>query len=612
VTFSATAAGQTYFVLVLADASASGTAAVGSYTTTVSATLPGGGGPGTGPDDYPNAGEWADAANVGLDTKTGFGSIGGVIAPAGDTDLFKFTVPGSGFVDIQLNTPTGGLVDGQIRIFNSAHTQVFFDSAGIPGATASVKFAATAGEQYFVLVEPVGTAQGSYTLRLSTQPTTHFLYFPEGFSGSTINEFISMLNPNSFDVDFQVYARYETGQNDDVPVYTGSIAANSRGGVTVSTTSNQAGALVRIGVPYSLEVRSTGPLGATFSHYDFNTAVGEAFTNKTSNTWTFADVNKDTNNFRDFILYYNPGSVTAHLTVTLYYQDGSSSSFPATIDPLRRNGINFDNDTRVTRSGKMGVKITSDQPIVASLTSYNLPRGGGDGVLGDADGGSTQGVVGNISSGGGATSTISFLNTSNQPATVTITADYGRTDIPKLTRVYTIPANSQLNKNLAAVGLIAGQTAGITYSSNLPITVQAVEYKYGDGDSTTTTTSAARTYFMGDLFVNPATAGITYIEQLGLYNPGAVAIDIQATFLFADGSGSQTATFHVGAGTFSFVSLDQQPIILGHGGLVFYSLKLDSATPFVASVTHYDLFLNGGWSAAGAPIGLTNPLASLA
>ena len=36
-----------------------------------------------------------------------------------------------------------------------------------------------------------------------------------------------------------------------------------------------------------------------------------------------------------------------------------------------------------------------------------------------------------------------------------------------------------------------------------------------------------------------------------------------------------------------------------------------SATPFVASMTHYDLFLNGGWSALGAPIGLTNPLTAL-
>src|SRR6185436_1076848 len=127
---------QLYYVLVIATDGATGTAAVGGYTATVSVTLPGGGGPGPTPDDYPNAGEFNDAANIGLDARTGAGSISGVINPAGDTDLFKFTVPGTGFVDIQLNTPSGGLVDGQLKIFNAAHTLVFSDSAGLPGATA--------------------------------------------------------------------------------------------------------------------------------------------------------------------------------------------------------------------------------------------------------------------------------------------------------------------------------------------------------------------------------------------------------------------------------------------------------------------------------------------
>ncbi len=600
-----------FFVLVLADPTASGSTAVGGYTVTVSGTLPGGGGGGGGPDDFPNAGEWADAANIGLDTRTGLGSISGIINPASDTDLFKFTVPGDGIVDLQLNTPSGGLVDGQLKVYNSSRVLVFQDSAGILGATAAIKFSALAGEQYYVLVEPVGSATGSYTLRVDAQPVTHFLFFPEGFAGSTINEYVPMVNPNNVAVDFQVFARYETGANDPTPIYTGSIAANSRGGITVSTRDNQAGSLVRIGVPYSLEIRSTGPLGATFSHYDFNSSVGESFTDRVSTTWTFAEANKDHNNFRDFLLFYNPGSVTANLIVTLYYQNGTTSSFAATVDGLRRGGINFDADPRVLTGGKFGVKVQSDQPIVSSITSYNLPRSGGDGLLGDADGGNTTGVVTNVSSGAGNVSSASIVNVGDQAAVVTITADYGRTDIPKLVRVYTVAAHSEFNKLLSDVGLIAGQTAGITYSSNVPVTFQVTEYKLGDGDTSTTATSAAREYFFGDLFVNPALAGIKYIEQLGLYNPSSVAVDITATFLYADGSTPATATYHVNANTFTFVQIDQQPAILGRPGPTAFSLVLAGATPFVAGMTHYDLFLNGGWSAIGAPIGLTNPLSTL-
>lgn len=609
VTFNATGIAQ-YYILVIADPSATGSAAVGSYTVTASSTLPGGGG-GGGTDDYPNAGEWNDAANIGLDTRTGLGAISGVINPASDTDLFKFTVPGDGIVDLQLNTPSGGLVDGQLKIFNSAHTLVFQDAAGLLGATAAIKFSALAGEQYFVLVEPIGAATGSYTLRVNAQPTTHFLYFPEGFAGANINEYVPMFNPNSFAVDFQVFARYETGANPLVPIFTGTIPANTRRGITISERANPGAALVRIGVPYSLEIRSTGTLGASFSHYDFSSAIGEAFTNKLSTTWTFAEVNKDRNNYRDFLLFYNPGSVTANINITLYYQNGTTHSFMTTVDGLRRGGIGVDTNANILTSGKFGVKITSDQPIVSSLSSYNLARSGGDGLLGDADGGSTQGVVTNISAGGGATTGVSFLNTSNQAAVVTFTADYGRTDIPKLVRVFTVPAHAQLNRDLATLGLLAGQTAGLSYSSNIPVTMQVTEYKLGDGDSTTTATFAAQQFFFGDLFINPAQAGINYIEQLGLYNPSAVAVDVIATFIFNDGSAPVNATFRIEGSTFKFVQIDQQNAILSRPHTTPFSLIISSATPIVASLTHYDLFNAGGWSAVGSPIGLTNPLPTL-
>lgn len=605
---------ERYYVLVIADPSASGGTAVGSYTVTATSTLPGGGGGGGGPDDFPNAGEFNDSdtnAVIGLDARTGAGAINGIINTSGDTDLFRVNIAGSGFVDIQLNTPPGGLVDGQIKVFNSSRVLVFSDSAGILGATAAVKFSATAGEHYYILVEPVGTATGSYTVRVSTQPTTHFLYFPEGFAGSTIDEFLPIVNPNSFGVDYQVFARYETGDNADVPIFTGSIDANSRGGITITTRNNLSAALVRIGVPYSLEIRSTGPLGATFSHYDFNASVGESFTSKLSTTWTFAEVNKDRNNYRDFVLFYNPGNVTANLNVTLYYQDGGTFTFPVTVDSKRRGGINIDADSRIPRSGRFGMKITSDQPIVSSLSSYNTTRGGGDGLLGDADGGSTRGVVTNVSSGAGVVSNFSILNTNNQAATVTVVADYARTDIPKIIRVITVQPGSQFSLSLTDLGLIPGQTAGLSYSSNIPVTFSATEYQKGDGNTTTTATSAARSYFFGDLFVNPALAGIKYIEQLGLFNPANVPINVTVRFLFADGSPSTTTTLSVAANSFRFTSIDQQPAILGRSGPTAFSLILDSATPFVASLTHYDLFLNGGWSAVGAPIGLTNPLNTL-
>lgn len=602
-----TAAGQLFYVLVGAADSASGVSAVGGYTVTVVGTLPGGGGGGGQPDDFANAGEWNDAAQIGLEARSGAGAIGGIINFAGDTDLFKFTPAASGQVDIQLNTPAGGLVDGQLRVFNSSFSLIQQDAAGGPGASAVIRFTGVAGETYFLLAEPIGSATGSYTLRIATQPTTNFLYFPEGFAGSTIDEFVPLVNSNAFAVDYQIFARYETGANPNTPIATGTIPANSRGGVTISTRANQAGSLVRVGVPYALEVQSTARLGATFSHYDFSASIGESFSDRTSTIWTFAEANKDRNNYRDFMLFYNPGSVAANVTVTLFYADGQTASFTQSVPALRRGGINFDADSRVVRSGKFGVRVSSDLPIVSSLSSYNLPRSGGDGLLGDADGGSTRGVVTNIVSGAGSVASVSILNTNSAPATVTFTANYARVDIPNLVRVFNIPANSSFNVGLAGLGLLAGQTAGLLYTSNLPVTFQAWEYKFGDGNTTTSATSASREFSFGDLFVNPAQAGLTYIEQLGLYNPTGTAATVNIRFLFTDGT-STTIIRTLNAGSFDFVQIDQQTPIISRPSPTAFSLQVSSNVPFIASLTHYDLFLNGGWSALGSQVGLSNAL----
>ncbi len=606
-TFPATAGGQVFYVLAAPNDGATGVSAVGNYNIQVTAAIVGGGGGGT-PDDHADAGEFADATLILLAARDGFGAGVGNIETAGDTDLFKFVAPSTGASSVQLKTPSGGLVDGRIKIFNQALSLVGEDTSGIPGATASFNFTVTGGQTYYVLVEPVGVAIGSYTVEAAAQPVTHFLYYPEGFAGSTIDEFVPIVNPNSFAVNYSVFARYEVGTNPTTPIATGTIAPNSRGGITVSTKTGAS--LVDRGRPYALEIQATGQLGASLSHYDFNVSVGEAFTNQISTTWTFAQANKDRNTFRDFLLFYNPSNVDTQMTIELIYSDGTISSFSQTLGALRRGGINFDNDSRVTKTGRFGIKVTSASPIVASLSTYNLVNSGGDGLLGDANGGATAGVIPNVSTGGGVTSSLSFLNTNSAPATVTVVASYARVDLPDLTRVITVQAGRQSTITLASLGLINGQQAGIRYTSNLAVTASVIEYQNGDGNTTSAATFAAQRYVFGDLFVNPASAGITYIEKLGVYNPSATAIDITIQFLFTDGTTS-SRTVNVGAADFAFVKIDQESAILSRGSATAFSLVVSSATPIVASISHYDLFLNGGWSTLGAPIGLTNAIATL-
>lgn len=340
------------------------------------------------------------------------------------------------------------------------------------------------------------------------------------------------------------------------------------------------GSLVDRGRPYSLEIRSTGQIGTTFSHYDFNVSVGESFTDQTSTTWTFSQINKDANTFRDFLVFYNPGNTDANLDIELTYSDGTVSSVsPQTVRALRRGGVNVDADGRISKVGRFGIKNHLKPADRRGISTYNLSNGGGDGLLGDSDGGSKVGVIPNVSSGGGVTSSLSILtNTNSTPVTITVTASYSRVDLPDLVRVITVPANRQFSQSLATLGLINGQTAGLRYTASTAVTASVIEYQNGDGDATAAATKAARQWIFGDLLVNPDFAGIAYIERLGLYNPEPPGVDITLTYLFTD-STTATQTISLAAGDFGFVQIDQQTPILSRPGPTGFSLSVTRTRP---------------------------------
>jgi len=610
VVFNSGVAGTVYYVLVLPDAAAIGATAVGSYTVQITGQIEGGGGPGPIPDDHANAGEFGDATIIALSGLNGQGNATGVINYTGDTDLFRFTTLAAGRVWLQVNVPAGGLIDGRVKVFDAATNLLVQDSAGIPGATAALSFNASAAANYYALVEPIGAATGSYALRVAGQPLTQFLYFAEGFSGPGVDEFVPIVNPNAFAVTFQVFAHYETGTIQTTPIFSGSIPANSRGGVTVFTKSNPGASLVRLNTPYSLEIRSSAQLGATLSRYDFDVAVGESFNNQTSTTWTFAQVHKDPSLFRDFLVFYNPNATDQLATIELFYSDGQRTTFTQNIRGNRRSGINIDTDGRVSREGSFGVRITTSQPIVSALSSYNIVNGGGDGLNGDSTGGAIEGVVPQITSGSGVSTNISILNTGTITSTVTIRASYSRLDLPDLVRVYNVGAGRVLNLTGQQLGLLSGQQAGLRYTASTPVTLNTFQYRNGDGDATNTATVAALEYVIGDAYVVPAQAGINYLEQLGIYNPSAATIQVDIDILFFDGA-TATQTITIGADDFAFIAVDQFPAVLSRTGAAAFSLVISAATPIVVAFTHYDLNFNGGWGTLAAPIGLTNPLSTI-
>jgi cyclophilin family peptidyl-prolyl cis-trans isomerase len=475
---------------------------------------------------------------------------------------------------------------------------------------------------------------------------TQTVYYPEGFAGSTINEFLPLGNPNSSAVNYQVIAHSEVVSGDvqtpagwfrDRVISTGIIPPNSRGGITIS----QFGAggapgvndLVPQGVPYALEVRSTVQLAANLSHYDFGTSTGEAFTATPNTMWGFGEITKENGSDNDFLVWQNPNDADANLTITFYFQNLAPATINVTTQALRRGGLSIQNVAQVPDHTLFSAMISSDIPIVAALSHYDN-RGDQEGstALGVPGTGSRVGIIPMGSAGTGTSQEVGFLNVGSVAAVVTMVISFENpaqevTVAPTLI----IQPMSRQSFDLATLPnarVQAGDRFSIRYSVAGGVQVYASDSHSGmtDAVSNPFAIEAARAYNFAEGFMDPARAGINVFETVSLYNPNStfftgnasVTANVTFTFLYTDGfSFSHTATIE-GGGRLDLDMQTFQPI-LDQGtqnGRFFYSIRVDSDIAITAQMFHYDLTLgglqaSGGFSTLGMPVGPTTRLDSL-
>lgn len=630
ITVSALARGVRYFALVETTGSGSPT---GEYAIAVQGPAQGGG---TGPDgsevDFNNPGP------ITLDTRTGDGSVGDTISPAQDRDLFTFTTRAAGRVFVQVVTPNGSLLNASVRVLNAPNelptSTVVFDSDGVPGATANATFVSTANTQYWVIVDGLGESTGSYTIRINTQPVTNFLYYPEGYANDNIAQFVSIVNPNSVDATYNVVLRYEFGTTFETVIASQTIKANTRGGVTLVDRASFIAPGVLKDVPYSIIIESDQPLGATLAHYDFGTSLGDAFTEKTSDRWQFARVERSPGDVLDFAVVHNPNSFDIVVTYTAIAPDGTSVSVDRTVGAGRRGGLAI-NDVPQFPRGIFSLTVTS-RPVaqsnqaafigvVASLSHYDLRRDGAFGVMGQVGTGSQQGVITNFAQGPSVTSDITFFNPGDTTASVTLTGTYIRATLPQFNRTFDIRPRSQVSFAGQALGLSPDQPVGLRYTSNINIAVQASQFQLADAEGTSPAVDAAQRWIFGDAFLDPAFAGTRLYETLYISNPTNVATTVTITLKFFNGVDenvpatdpnfalrNRSFTVNVGARGFAEIKLHERPeIVRDRTGPTWFSVDASSSIPILMSMTHYDLFQGGGWATNGVPVGLTNSINTL-
>lgn len=632
VVITGTSVNERYYVLV-GDVIGNRT---GEYQLTVDGAPDGGdggGGGGGGEIDF------GDASEIGLDPFNADGTATGVIGQAGERDLFMFSAPAGGDIYVQLVTPRGSLLDGLITILDAETEQavVTSDATGIPGVNAAVRFqSAGAGQKYWVIVDGIGTGVGSYTLKVDAEPEVYRVFYPAGFTGPTIREFVSLANPNDFDITYSIILRYETGERDQVIVSNATLGAGSRGGVTISNALEGSPVGARI-APYAVEVQAVGgPIGASMGHFDFGATTGDAFTSTISPIWNFARLERNSGVVNDFLLYFNPHNFDVNVTLTAYDANGTPVEINTLVPALRRGGLNLDQVLNLP-TGVFGGVVTA-QPvdsanadeflgIVAGHSHYDIANGRGFGAIGDASGGGLDGAVPSLVQSAGTDSEVVLFNPNPFVTTVTLEGQYVRADLPDLTRVVSIPARSTVVLSGGDLGLIDGQPLGIRYDANYPITMMGNQAQFGDADGAVGATAAGTGWFFGAAFINSQLAGDLYLETLSLYNPANTPTEISVELYFYDGT-SETLVVSLGAGQFGEVRLHEtlgsdfennndRPsyfdpnAVLGRPGLNYFSVVVSAPTPIVANFTHYDLFLQGGWTNSGAALGPVNQISTI-
>ncbi|MEL7474317.1 MAG: hypothetical protein AAGK04_13445, partial [Planctomycetota bacterium] len=610
------------FFLLVSDA---GQSITGEYELKIASPIPmgtgpGGGGGGDGPEDDV---DFNNPIAVPLASQNGDGDLEGSIDEPGDRDLFIFTAPADGRVFVQVTTPSGSLLDASVTVFDEANEDddsiVLFDASGVPGATANGSFDGVGGTTYYIIVDGIGAGTGSYTVRIDASPETHFLYYPEGFTSPTINAFVSIANANEFDVSYTVIARYETGERDQI-LRTGSLAAGQRGGLDLSRGTDGSPVNLRPGAPFSIEIQSDGPLGATLAHYDFGATLGDAFTDQPGEDWVFPRLERTSGVNFDFVLFYNPNPFDVTVSLTGYDAGGNAVTIEREVEAFRRGGYNLDTITQFPTgifSGVLTAEATDDANdssfigVVSSLSHFDLGATSGFASLGDASGGSTNGALTSIESGSAINSEVVFFNPNDTNTTITLRGEYLRVDLPDLLRVIELEPRETLVLSGPAIGLAPNQPAGIAYSASGPISVLGVENQFGDANSVDAASEASQIFFFGDAFIAADFAGDLYFETLNFYNPAAQPLDVEVELLFFNDPNPTTVTVSLNGGGFGELVLHELPEIVDRGGLVAYSIQVSASRPFVVSLEHYDLFLLGGWQTLGAPVGLSNPIASV-
>jgi len=380
----------------------------------------------------------------------------------------------------------------------------------------------------------------------------------EGMRTATSIERIDLVNQDAnFANYYQIILHYQSGDRDQV-ISTGVLAVSARKYVKI----NDLGSLVRTGVGYSIEVRSTRAMGASFDHRDTGVTIGETFLMETRmyetqlKAWNFSDGAKGTLD-QTFVTFLNLSDQNINVYMLIYPEGGGAPTFIGQpLKALRRGTVAIHTLAGVP-DGHFAVQISATGPIVATLT-HNKTGGAGnasdsDLSMGVTAAGRVEGYLAAAMVPSAGESHIDLFYTAGSPSAVIVDLEFILNDgtVIGAQRVLT-SANRKLRVDLSSIaGLPTDTYFSVHYTSQnaaTPITASYEAEVAGDTMSTSFTTMTTGKVAFADGYTDPTLSASQMSETISVLNPFATDVGFRYDL-----------AFHFSDGT----------VILGHGGAGF-------------------------------------------
>lgn len=211
------------------------------------------------------------------------------------------------------------------------------------------------------------------------------LMFPEGRAGAGASEQLELYNPNGREAAFQVRVRYESGQRDQV-ILTGTIPANQRRVITLSSGTGNEISDLRAGVSYAVFVDSaitgsnTLPVSGAWQRTEYGATSKVSlfrpfrYADADLQAWSFPLIERSPLS-TEFLHLQNLADTTADVTIALVTVEGATTRIVRSIEPYRKLTLNVA-DLFPGFTGSVSVFMSSSRTIAASVGDWDLPAPG--------------------------------------------------------------------------------------------------------------------------------------------------------------------------------------------------------------------------------------------